>query len=78
MSVWTIVLAVLTFLGGSAATWAFNKFRRNKAAEDAEGAVKDSKDNDSDREDVLKDIDSTIETNKKIREKIKKMLDEKR
>lgn len=74
MTVWTIVAIAVAFLGGGAVVWVINKFRRNAAADDAEGAVKDSKDSDKNRDKTLNDIDKTIKENEKIRDKIKKKL----
>lgn len=74
MTIWSIIAIVVAFLGGGSAVWAFHKLRRNKAAEGGEEAIKDSKDSDSKRDEVLHDIDETIKKNKEIRDKIENML----
>lgn len=69
-----IIAIIIAFLAGGAIVWAVNKMRRNKAADNAAKASEDSKDNDVNREDVLRDIEEVIKKNEEIRNKIRDKL----
>jgi len=69
-----LITIIIALLGGAGGMWFWNKKRRMKFQDEAEGGVEDSINNDADREAVKKQIEDRIKKNEEIRNRLKDKL----